>query len=241
MGTKSSADPRVYALEEHDISPQSIDAKALYVLEKLRAAGHVAYLVGGSVRDLLLKMTPKDFDISTSARPEEVRALFSRVVLIGRRFRLAHVHFGRKVLEVSTFRAGNIENEEFIKEDNMWGTPEEDAARRDFTMNALFYESQGQKIIDYVGGYEDIRERRLRAIGQPRLRFKQDPVRMIRCLKFQARFDCDVDIDTERALIACKQDITKSAPARVLEELLRMLESGASRVFFRLILMACSR
>ena len=228
-------EPKTYPQEEHGIDLRDIDPKALYILEKLRASGHTAYLVGGGVRDLLLKKKPKDFDISTSAKPEEIKALFPSAILIGKRFRLAHVRFGRKVIEVSTFRAGNIEHEELITEDNMWGSPEEDAIRRDFTINGLFYESAEQKVIDYVGGYPDIQKKYLRAIGQPYLRFKQDPVRMIRCLKFQARFGFKVDEEARLALIECKAEIIKSAQARVLEELLRMLESGSATAFFKLM------
>ncbi|MDJ0651460.1 MAG: polynucleotide adenylyltransferase PcnB [Simkaniaceae bacterium] len=219
----------------HKINVRQINPKALYILEKLRAFNYTAYLVGGSVRDLLLGKKPKDFDISTSAKPEDIKRLFPSAILIGKRFRLAHVRFGRKVIEVSTFRSGDIENEELITKDNIWGTPEEDALRRDFTINALFYDSDTQEIIDYVEGYPDIEKKILRAIGLPYPRFKQDPVRMIRCLKFQARFGLEVEEEARLALIDCKAEITKSAHARVLEEVLRMLESGASKNFFQLM------
>lgn len=227
--------PKTYSKEIHGIDVRHIDPKALYILEKLHASNHIAYLVGGSVRDLLLKKKPKDFDISTSAKPEEIKRLFPSSILIGKRFRLAHVRFGRKIIEVSTFRAGDIENEELITEDNIWGTPEEDVLRRDFTINGLFFDSEKEEIIDYVGGYPDIEKKILRAIGLPFQRFKQDPVRMIRCLKFQARFGLEVEEEARLALIDCKAEITKSAHARVLEEILRMLESGASKNFFQLM------
>lgn len=227
--------PTIYPKEEHGIELDSIDPKALYILEKLCHAKYTAYLVGGGVRDLLLKKKPKDFDIATSAKPEEIKKVFPNALLIGKRFRLAHVRFGKKVIEVSTFRAGNIENEDLIVEDNVWGSPEEDALRRDFTINGLFYESGKQVVIDYVGGYLDLQKKCLRAIGQPYLRFKQDPVRMIRCLKFEARYGFEVDEKARFALIDCKAEITKSSQARVLEELLRMLESGAAHAFFKLM------
>lgn len=227
--------PTTYPKEEHKIDVSHIDDKALYILETLRAANYTAYLVGGGVRDLLLRQKPKDFDISTSAKPEEIKTLFPSAVLIGKRFRLAHVRFGRTVIEVSTFRAGDIENERFITEDNIWGNPEQDVLRRDFTINGLFYDSEKQQVIDYVGGYLDIQKKYLRAIGQPYLRFKQDPVRMIRCLKFQARYGFEVDAKAQQALIDCKKEIVKSAWARILEELLRMLESGSATPFFKLI------
>ncbi|HEY2811436.1 MAG TPA: polynucleotide adenylyltransferase PcnB [Rhabdochlamydiaceae bacterium] len=226
---------KTYAFEEHGLSIKQIDLDALYVMEKLRAAGFTAYLVGGSVRDLLLQQKPKDYDISTSAEPEEIRKIFRNCILIGRRFRLAHIRFGKKTLEVSTFRAGDTESEELILRDNVWGTPEEDAMRRDFTMNGLFYDAANQSIIDYVGGYPDIQKKLLRTIGQSYMRFKQDPVRMLRLLKFQARFGFEVDPSSQIALLECRSEIVKSAPARVLEELLRMLESAASEKFFRLL------
>lgn len=204
-------------------------------MEKLKAEGFVAYLVGGSVRDILLGHRPKDFDISTSAKPEEIKKIFRNCILIGRRFRLAHIRFGKKILEVSTFRAGDPDKEDLILRDNQWGYPEEDALRRDFTINGLFYDPSNQTIIDYVGGYEDIKKKYLRTIGQPFVRFKQDPVRMMRLLKFQARFNLEVDPDDHIALVECREEITKSAPARVVEELLRMLESGAARSFIQLL------
>lgn len=224
-----------YPKEMHGIDPHAIDPKALYILDRLRASHYTAYLVGGSVRDLLLGKKPKDFDIATEAKPEEIKALFPNAILIGKRFRLAHVRFGKKVIEVATFRAGDIEKEELITEDNMWGTPEEDVYRRDFTINGLLYDSEKEEIIDCVGGYIDIQKRLLRVIGQPFLRFKQDPVRMIRCLKFEARFGLEVEESARLALVESTAEITKSAPARVLEEILRMLESGAAEKFFRLI------
>ena len=226
---------KTYPFEQHGLSIKEIDLDALYVLEKLRAAGFVAYLVGGSVRDLLLRQKPKDFDISTSAAPEEIKKNFRNCILIGQRFRLALIRFGKKTIEVSTFRSGGTESDELILRDNIWGTPEQDALRRDFTINGLFYDAATQTIIDYVGGYPDLEKKLLRTIGQPYVRFKQDPVRMLRLLKFQARFGFEVDPPSSIALLECRSEIVKSAPARVLEELLRMLESGASEQFFRLL------
>lgn len=226
---------KIYPKETHGISLDQIDREALYVLEKLTAAGFTAYLVGGSVRDLLLGHKPKDFDISTSAEPEQIKKIFRNCVLIGRRFRLAHIRFGRKIIEVSTFRAGDNQNDQLIVRDNVWGSPEEDVLRRDFTINGLFYDAKEQTIIDYTGGYTDAKNQYLKTIGQPFLRFKQDPVRMLRLLKFQARFNFNVDPAVHVALLECRQEITKSSPARIQEELLRMLESGASYPFFHLL------
>ncbi len=227
--------PKVYNLEEHRISPDKIDQHAFYVIEKLRQAGYTAYLVGGGVRDLLLNRRPKDFDISTSAKPEEIRQLFRNAILIGRRFRLAHIRFGNKIIEVATFRSGDPESNSLIIRDNEWGTEEEDVMRRDFTINGLFYDPKTETVIDYVGGFEDVEKKMLRAIGQPEARFVQDPVRMIRLLKFCARFDLKIDPPTHEALIKCKDHIIQSSPARLLEELLRMLESGSAEPFFKLL------
>lgn len=227
--------PKIYALSEHQIPLDRIDPNAAFVIQKLTEAGHKAYLVGGGVRDLLLQKSPKDFDISTSAKPEEVRSLFRNAILIGRRFRLAHIRFGKQIIEVSTFRAGDPEAAELIVRDNVWGDEEEDVLRRDFTINGLFYDLQSETVIDYVGGFPDLEKRLLRTIGKPDFRFAQDPVRMIRLIKFCARFNFDIDRSTFEALVSCKNEITKSSPARILEELLRMLESGASQMFFHLL------
>lgn len=227
--------PQVYFVSDHDISTHTIDPDALYVLKKLHEAGFLAYLVGGGVRDLLLKRTPKDFDISTSALPEQIKYLFQRqCILIGRRFRLAHIRFGHKIIEVSTFRSGENESD-LIVHDNQWGSPEEDVLRRDFTVNGLFYDPIEHSVIDYVGGWEDIRSNTLRSIGDAVVRFKQDPVRMIRLLKFRARFGCNIDTEARTALIHCREEILKSSSARILEEVLRMLESGAAAPFFNLL------
>lgn len=228
--------PKIYQIGEHALNKNHCDSDALKVIQSLQQAGHVAYLVGGSVRDLLLGYRPKDYDISTSASPEDIKALFKgQCLLIGRRFRLAHIRFGRKVFEVSTFRSGNTESDQLIVRDNEWGTPEEDVLRRDFTINGLFYDPTTESIIDYVDGYADLQRKYLRTIGQPYLRFKQDPVRMIRLLKFQARFNFDVDPEAKIALAECCHEIIKSSQARIFEELLRMLESGAAEPFIDLM------
>lgn len=226
---------RIFHATDHDIDHHQIDKDALYVINRLKEAGFVAYLVGGGVRDLLIKKTPKDFDISTSAKPEQIKYLFGRnCILIGRRFRLAHVRFGHKILEVSTFRSGENDSD-LIVQDNVWGTPEEDVLRRDFTINGLFYDPTNHTVIDYVGGWDDIHKKVLRTIGEPRTRFKQDPVRMIRLLKFQARYNFEVLPEVQRALSTCREELVKSSPARILEEIFRMLESGYSSQFFHLM------
>lgn len=228
-------EPNIYTSHDHHIRNDLIDPHALTVLKRLHGAGFLAYLVGGSVRDLLMRKKPKDFDVATSALPEEIKALFRNSILIGRRFRLAHIRFGRQVIEVSTFRAGDPTEEDLIVRDNIWGTPEEDVLRRDFTINGLFYDPLDHRIIDYVGGFDDLKKHLLRVIGDPHVRFKQDPVRMIRMQKFRARFGFQVEKETLVALTECQQEIIKSSPARVLEEIFRMLESGTSEPFFRLL------
>ncbi len=169
-------------------SRRRLDRGGTEIVRRLQEAGFEAYFVGGCVRDLLLGRQPKDFDIATSARPNQVRRLFRRSRIIGRRFRLAHVYSGREVFEVATFRRVPPELEEgevqMIREDNTFGTAAEDARRRDFTVNALFLDPVEGEIVDWVGGFEDLAARRLRSIGDPRLRFREDPVRILRLLKF---------------------------------------------------------
>ncbi len=222
-----------YLQTEHKIQLEDIDPDALVVLDVLRGHGFTAYLVGGSVRDLLLGYKPKDYDISTNALPEQVKRLFSGCFLVGKRFRLAHVRIGKKIFEVSTFRSGDNEDDTLIHNDNEWGTEEEDVTRRDFTVNGLYYNNADQTIIDYVGGVEDARKNFLRCIGNPYIRFKQDPVRMIRLLKFRSRFGLTPDEEMIEALFALRTEILKSSPIRILEELLRMLESGSSVPFLK--------
>lgn len=227
---------KIYSEDEHQIDQASIDPDALSVIFHLKSKGFDAFLVGGGVRDLLLKKKPKDFDVATSARPEEIKHVFGhRCLLIGRRFRLAHIRAGKKIFEVSTFRSGDIESSSLILRDNCWGSGEDDVLRRDFTMNALFYDPTTRSVYDYVGGVDDIDKHTLRTIGEAHLRFKQDPVRMIRLLKFKARFGFAIDPKTEHALIHTKHEIVKSSPARLLEEIFKMLESGASAPFFELM------
>lgn len=229
-------EPKVYPASSHHIREELINPDALFVLKTLHDADFEAYLVGGGVRDLLMGKEPKDFDISTSARPEQVKDLFGRrCLLIGRRFRLAHVRFGKHIVEVATFRAGEQDGEELVTRDNVWGTPEEDVLRRDFTINGLCYDPADHSIIDYAGGFEDLSQHLLRVIGKPATRFRQDPVRMLRALKFQARFGFEAEASLMDAIHECREEILKCAPARILEEILRMMESGASTPFFDLM------
>ncbi|MBP7637659.1 MAG: polynucleotide adenylyltransferase PcnB [Kiritimatiellae bacterium] len=223
----------------HCISRSNIDPDALRVLYRLANSGHTAYLVGGSVRDLLLGRQPKDFDIGTDARPNEIRRLFRNCFLIGRRFRLAHIVFGRKVIETSTFRRqpDAVENENglYQTEDNTFGSPEEDAKRRDFTVNGLFYDIKTFSVIDYVGGLKDLEKRLLRCIGDPNIRFREDPVRMMRAVKFAARLGFTVDRASSKAILKHHADILNASVPRVCEEIFRLFTFGSARAAFMLL------
>ncbi|ANH78759.1 Poly(A) polymerase [Candidatus Chlamydia sanziniae] len=227
--------PTTYSAVDHNIQLSDFSPQALSVVKMLRKAGHTAYLVGGCIRDLLLNTTPKDFDISTSARPEEIKAIFKNCILVGKRFRLAHIRFSSQIIEVSTFRSGNTEEDSLITKDNLWGTPEEDVLRRDFTINGLFYDPKEQTIIDYTCGVSDLKNLYLRTIGDPFIRFKQDPVRMLRLLKILSRYPFIVESQTQEALITCRHELTKSSQVRVFEELIKMLNSGTAAPFFHLL------
>ncbi|MGF1511381.1 MAG: polynucleotide adenylyltransferase PcnB [Myxococcota bacterium] len=211
-----------------------LDPHAVSAIRRLRKAGYTAYLVGGCVRDLLLGLTPKDFDVSTDAKPEEVKAVFRNSRIIGRRFRLVHLYYrGGKIIEVATFRAnaqnGDEEEEDLlIRRDNVFGTEEEDARRRDFTINGLFYDVAREKIIDHVGGLPDIQARYLRMIGDPDIRLREDPVRVLRAVRFAARSGLAVDPALEEGIRSHRHDLVRCAPARLLEELLKLLRAGFS-------------
>ena len=219
-------------LTEHIISHRDIENDALQVLSRLHDYGFYAYLVGGSVRDLLLERKPKDFDVVTSAQPDEIRRLFRRCRLVGRRFRLAHIiGRGGKVIETATFRAKPDDDSEslLITDDNRFGTPQSDAYRRDFTVNALFYDSARREVLDYVGGLEDLDARILRTIGEPVTRFREDPVRILRAIKFAARLEFDIEHDTRKAITSERVELAKAAIPRIYEELVRMLGGGAAQ------------
>src|SRR6187397_3041846 len=229
-------EPRVVPRAEHTLSRSDVDPDALKVLYRLRQGDHIAYLVGGSVRDLLLGRRPKDFDIGTSAHPYQVKKLFRNCWIIGRRFRLAHVRFGPKVIEVATFRRQvavgeevvqdgvpapdptTPEGEHLIHRDNTFGTSEEDAFRRDFTINALFYDIANFSIIDYVGGLEDLRDGLIRSIGDPNDRFKEDPVRMLRAIVMASRLTFTLDDPIVEAIATHRGLMATASPARLIEE-----------------------
>src|SRR5262245_110110 len=217
--------PRVRPRSQHPISRKQIDPDALKVLYRLSGAGHKGYLVGGSVRDLLLGRVPKDFDVGTDAPPGAIRRLFRNCRLIGRRFRLAHILFpGGKVIEVATFRRrpeplDPNAPELLMTEDNTFGTARQDALRRDFTINGLFYDIADFSILDYVGGLDDLEAGLIRTIGDPDVRFREDPVRMLRAVEFASRLGFAMTPDVYEAILAHRREIRKSAPPRVTEEI----------------------
>src|SRR4051812_12518080 len=216
----------------------AIDPDADRVVRKLTRAGHKAYLVGGCVRDLLVARKPKDFDVATSATPNEIKATFRNCRIIGRRFRLAHVFFGAKIIETSTFRANPRDEDDhdlLIRRDNVFGTETEDARRRDFTINGLFYDVEREEVIDHVGGLADLDAKLIRTIGDPDIRFQEDPVRILRAIKFAARLDFGFEPATWRALLRWRGEISKCAPPRLLEEVHRLMRGGAARRSFELM------
>lgn len=216
------------------IRPDQIHPHAHSVVKRLVQAGHSAYIVGGAVRDILLDLTPKDFDVATSAHPNEVRRLFRNSVIIGRRFRLVHVLFGdRRVVEVATFRShhGQASGEEPVRQDNVFGSEKEDAFRRDFTMNALFYDVTQDQIVDYTGGLKDLKNRVIRCIGDPRERIPEDPVRILRAIKFAAKFGLSIESRLEKALLSYRDTIKLCSNRRLFEEFLKILKSASLTPF----------
>ncbi len=218
---------------EHGITEKQICKKARTILKALTKAGYEAYLVGGAVRDLLLDKQPKDFDIATNAHPEQIKQVLPSTRIIGRRFRLAHVHFGRDYLEVATFRAphnksdkGQVSNDGRIIHDNVYGTVAEDAVRRDFTINALFYDLKTGDVLDFVGGMKDIEARQLRLIGDPDVRYREDPVRMLRGIRFMAKLDFSLEPQTEAPICEMSGLLSQIAPARLFDETLKLFHSG---------------
>ena len=229
---------------DHNISRKNIAPEALKVLYRLSDAGFKAYLVGGGVRDLLLGRQPKDFDVGTDAQPREIKRLFPRCFLIGRRFRLAHVVFGKTIIETSTFRKQPPPDEQddaggpgelYQESDNTFGTPEEDARRRDFTINGLFYDIKTFDVIDYVGGLADLEKGVLRSIGDPNVRFREDPVRMMRAIRLSSKLGMTIERGTLKAISRHHAEIAKASVPRVLEEIFRLFSFSAAEKSFRLM------
>jgi poly(A) polymerase len=266
--------PLIIPRSEHSISRAAISPNALKVLYRLKEAGYQGFLVGGAVRDLLLGITPKDFDVATNALPEEVRRLFRNCRLIGRRFRLAHVHFGNEIIEVATFRAAAAPEREDTEEadpdsesdgvegaraepiepaatydsehrafdrtgrilrDNIYGTIEEDVWRRDFAANGLYYSIEDFSIWDFVDGVRDVQARRLKLIGDPETRYREDPVRMLRAVRFAAKLDFSIEPETEAPLAKLAYLLDGVPPARLFDECLKLFLSGFGLKAYRLL------
>ncbi len=239
--------PKVYPRSEHSISRKDISKYALKVLYRLHESGYQAFLVGGGVRDILLGLHPKDFDVATDARPEEILRLFRNSRIIGRRFRLVHVHFGSDIIEVATFR-GEHPSEEvldpnlaqaredgLIVRDNVYGSLEEDVWRRDFTVNALYYNIADYSLIDFVNGVQDLKDRKLRLIGDPTARYREDPVRMLRAIRFAAKLGLSLDEETEKPIVEHAEFLANVPGARLFDEYLKLFLSGYALESYNLL------
>jgi poly(A) polymerase len=235
--------PLIISRAEHSVSRSQINPNALKVLYRLNNAGYSAHLVGGCVRDILLHRTPKDFDIATSALPDEVRKLFRNCRLIGRRFRLAHIVFGKETIEVATYRTHHKDStathghshEGMIIRDNVYGSIEDDAWRRDFTVNALYYSIADFSILDYTGGMQDLNDKLLRMIGNPEQRFHEDPVRLLRAIRFASKLDLNISPETEEQILRLNHLLAHVSPARLFTEVLKFFQEGATLKTFHLL------
>ena len=241
--------PEVLNSNQHPLRRGEISRYALSVVDRLQQAGYQAYLVGGCVRDLLLNLEPKDFDVATSATPEQVRAEFRNARVIGRRFKLVHVHFGREIIEVATFRANHPQGDEDedsnlssrnesgrILRDNVYGSLEDDAQRRDFTINALYLDASCERILDYANGVHDIRNRLIRLIGDPEKRYQEDPVRMLRAVRFAAKLDFDIEKHSAAPIPHLARLLHEIPSARLFDEVLKLFLAGNAEHTFELLL-----
>lgn len=224
-------EPAVIPLAQHGIHREALSSAARRVCSVLQEHGHKAFVVGGAVRDLLVGLTPKDFDVATNATPEQVRDLFRRSRIIGRRFRIVHVMSGAETIEVSTFRAPHdveavTDEHGRILQDNVWGTQAEDAARRDFTINALYYDPADETVIDYHHGVADLHQKTLRIIGEPTTRFREDPVRMLRAVRFGAKLGLIIDPAARAPIRELAPLLENLPPSRLFDEMLKLLTSG---------------
>ncbi len=241
--TEEPRSERVYSRSEHNISRTQISENALKVLYRLKKAGFDAYLVGGCVRDLLLGREPKDFDVATNASPEQVKQTFRNCRLIGRRFRLAHIHFGREIIEVATFRGGETEDSEHqivhedgrLLRDNVFGTIEEDAWRRDFTVNSLYYNIRDFSVVDYTGGMEDHAAAVLKLIGDPETRYREDPVRMLRAVRFAVKLGFSIHPDTEKPIYEMADLLQGIPAARLFDESIKLFMGGYGLQTFEML------
>ncbi|MGK9065565.1 polynucleotide adenylyltransferase PcnB [Stutzerimonas chloritidismutans] len=241
--------PEILSSRQHSLHRNDFSRHAVSVVERLQQAGYQAYVVGGCVRDLMLDLEPKDYDVATSATPEQVRAEFRNARVIGRRFKLVHVHFGREIIEVATFRANHPESDEDedshlsarnesgrILRDNVYGTLEDDAQRRDFTINALYYDPSTERVLDHTHGVHDIRNRLIRLIGDPEQRYQEDPVRMLRAVRFAAKLDFEIEKHSAEP-IADLADLLDDVPAaRLFDEVIKLFLSGKAERTFDLLM-----
>lgn len=247
-GKHSHSTPEVLSSSQHPIERGEISRYAISVVERLQQAGYQAYLVGGCVRDLLLDIDPKDFDVATSATPEQVRAEFRNARVIGRRFKLVHVHFGREIIEVATFRANHPQGDEEedsnqasrnesgrILRDNVYGSLEDDAQRRDFTINALYYDPSNERILDYANGVHDIRNHLIRLIGDPTQRYQEDPVRMLRAVRFAAKLDFDIEKHSAAPIYKLAPLLGGIPAARLFDEVLKLFLAGYAVYTYELL------
>jgi poly(A) polymerase len=230
---------KIIPRDHHPVSRRLISPAALKVMQRLHDNGFQAFLVGGGVRDILLNLQPKDFDIATNAHPEQVHALFKNSRLIGRRFKLVHILYGRETIEVATFRGTADEGSEkqsehgMLLRDNVYGTIEEDAVRRDFTINALYYSPKDFNIYDYVGSLDDIQHRQVRLIGDPETRYREDPVRMLRALRFAAKLDFSIAPQTSKPIFELAPLLGHISAARLFDEVLKLFLSGHAVTLFK--------
>ena len=239
--------PEVLNSGQHSLQRNQFSRHAVGIVERLQQAGYQAYLVGGCVRDLLLNITPKDFDVATNATPEQIRAEFRNARVIGRRFKLVHIHFGREIIEVATFRANHPQDEEEtshlssrdqsgrILRDNVYGTLEEDAQRRDFTINALYYDPVTERILDYANGVHDVRNKLIRLIGDPSQRYQEDAVRMLRAVRFAAKLDFYIEKHTAQPIRELAPLLREIPSARLFEESLKLFLSGSAADTFEML------
>jgi len=241
--------PEILSSRQHSLHRNEISRHAVSVVERLQQAGYEAYVVGGCVRDLLLQLNPKDYDVATSATPEQVRAEFRNARVIGRRFKLVHVHFGREIIEVATFRANHPEEDDEdasqlasrnesgrILRDNVYGTLEDDAQRRDFTINALYYDPTSERILDHTRGVHDIRNRLIRLIGDPEQRYQEDPVRMLRAVRFAAKLDFEIERHSAEPIADLAELLDGIPSARLFDETLKLFLGGKAERTFELLL-----
>lgn len=229
----------IISRNHHPVSKAEISTNALTVLNRLKSSGYEAYLVGGSVRDLLLRKSPKDFDVSTNATPQQIKRLFKNSRIIGRRFKLVHIWYHREIIEVATFRGQDSQTDQqkindkgMLIRDNVFGTLEDDAWRRDFTINSLYYDIREASIVDYTGGVSDVKKRLIRMIGDPKTRYHEDPVRMLRAIRFSAKLQFTIEPETEAPIQSLSHLISHVSNSRLFDEMIKLFQCGHSKTAY---------